>query len=126
MPAEDPPLVYWDADVFLSFIDALPDRIVELESLLDASRRGEIRIVTSTVTIVEVAFGAQEQVGGAVSEETGKRIAALWTPGSPILPVEFHELLAEQARDLVRRGLSDQRSLNRWMPSTSPLPDGSG
>jgi len=111
MPAERPPRVYWDANVFLSFIEAIPERLAEIESILDAARRRELEIVTSMVTIVEVAFGAQEQAGGALSEEVDERIAALWMPGSPVVPIDFHELIAEEARALVRRGRVEARGI---------------
>lgn len=110
MPAE-PPRVYWDADVILSFVDAMPDRLGEIESILDASRRHEVEVVTSVISMVEVAYAAEEQQQAVLSAEAEERIGQLWMPGSPITPIEFHELLAEGARVLMRRGLSEHRGL---------------
>ncbi len=62
MPA-NPQLLYWDSCVFLSYIDAEKDRVDTLETILDEVHKsgGAKKIVTSTVSIVEVAFGAQEK-----------------------------------------------------------------
>jgi predicted nucleic acid-binding protein len=80
------------------------------ESLLEAAQRGTLDIVTSTVTIVEVARGAQEQAG-QLDADSVARIDALWAPPSPIKLVEFHRVIAAGARDLIRDGISRGWSL---------------
>lgn len=101
---------YWDACVFLSYINGDTDRSADLERLLEASHDGRIEIVTSMVSMVEVARGAQEQAGQVDATVTA-RIDALWTPPSPIKLVEFHIVIASAARDLIRIGIGHGWSL---------------
>jgi len=101
---DDLQVIYWDANLFLSYLNAIPDRLPDLDALLDQSGQ-EFQIVTSTVSIVEVAFAATEQAAGALDPAIEQRIAALWAPESPIKLVEFSGLVAEMARDLVREAI---------------------
>lgn len=99
------PLVYWDACNFLSYINRIPDRLPMLEALLAESRKGAIRIITSTLSLVEVAFGAAEQTAQALTPEVEAQIEMLWNDRDTITLVEFHELIAREARTLIREGL---------------------
>lgn len=101
----DKPRFYWDACVFLSYINENEDRISDISSLLEHARKQEIEIVTSTVSVVEVAFAATEQQDSALSEEAEAKINKLWEASSPIKLVEFHVLIAEEAKDLMRVGI---------------------
>jgi predicted nucleic acid-binding protein len=106
MPRRTTPLPrsYWDACLFLSYINGDADRLADLETLLEAAYQGAVEIVTSTVSIVEVARGAQEQAGELDAVAMAK-IDALWEPPSPIKLVEFHRVIATNARDLIRNGI---------------------
>jgi predicted nucleic acid-binding protein len=95
------PKYYWDACVFLSFINGDEDRIEVIRQLLEEAP-GKHEIVTSTVSIVEVAFGKAEQDSKAPDSETLAEIEALWLPDSGVELAEFHRLVANDARDLVR------------------------
>jgi predicted nucleic acid-binding protein len=106
-----PPRVYWDACVFLSYVNEYEDRVRDIEDLLAEAERGDIEIITSTTSIVEVAFGASEQRQAALSDETEARINKLWEPASPVNMVEFHTLIAEDAQRLVRSGIPEGWSL---------------
>lgn len=55
--------LYWDANVFLSYINEMPDRIQVLNALLEdsTSDHGTIKLYTSELSRVEVAFAASEQ-----------------------------------------------------------------
>ncbi len=103
--------VYWDACVFLSYVDEDPDRVQDIQTLLDEARRGEIEIVTSTASIVEVAFGAAERSRSVLSADTEAKINRLWEPASPVNMVEFHTLIAEAAQKLMRNGIPEGWSL---------------
>jgi predicted nucleic acid-binding protein len=103
-PTTPVPRSYWDACVFLSYINGDADRLPEIENLLEAARQGAIEIVTSMVSIVEVARGAQEQVG-KLDDDAMAKIETLWEPPSPIKLVEFHRLIAAEARHLIRNGI---------------------
>ncbi len=104
MPNEQA-LVYWDADVFLSYINGDPKRLPDIDALLEKSGK-DILIYTSTISIVEVAFGKAEQDGKALDAATEKKINSLWAPGSPVGLVEFHAIIAEEAKKLMRYAIS--------------------
>ena len=58
---DTPTIIYWDSSAFLSYVNEHPDRISTLEALLESSANGTIELYTSTISHVEVAFGASEQ-----------------------------------------------------------------
>lgn len=95
--------VYWDSSVFLSYINAIPDRMPDIETLLDEAQKGNLSIVTSTLTIVEVAYGAAEKAGGKLDDAVDRKISSLWNP--PIGLLEFHTMLAEESRRLMRKAV---------------------
>jgi predicted nucleic acid-binding protein len=99
---DNPQKIYWDACVFLAFINGDAGRVDTIEQLLDEATAGAFELFTSTVSQVEVAFGKAEQDGTAPDETTLTAIEALWLPDSPVTLVEFHRLIATDARDLVR------------------------
>jgi predicted nucleic acid-binding protein len=100
--------IYWDACVFLSFINGEAGREEVIQQLLDEARDGAFELVTSTVSVVEVAFGKAEQDGQAPDPELLTAIESLWAPGSPVNLIEFHRLIALDARDLVRDARLDR------------------
>ena len=97
-----PPRYYWDANVFLGYIHQVPERTPDIDALLDARDR-KIEIVTSTLSIVEVAFGAEEELGGNMSVEIEGAIEKLWVSPSPIKMVDFSPLIGRVARRLIRQ-----------------------
>ncbi len=48
------PTVYWDACVWIGFINEEPDKHAKALGVLDRARDGEVLIVTSTFTLAEV------------------------------------------------------------------------
>lgn len=100
-----PPRYYWDSCVFLSYVNKDEDRVGDISSLLEAAEKKEIEIVTSTASVVEVAFGATERKQSALSDEMETRINGLWEPASPVTLVEFHILIAEAAKQMMRIGV---------------------
>lgn len=109
----DLPFIYWDACVLLSYINGIADRVANIEPLLRKSGT-EFQIVTSAVTIIEVAFSDVEQDQNALDEDTERKISALWEPPSLIQLVEFYPLLGHEARALMRQSIA-----RGW--STKPL-----
>lgn len=104
MTVEDLPVHYWDANVFLSLINEYEERAPDIEEMLNQAAQDKLRIITSTVTVAEVAHAAHEGVSGVLDTETESRINALWDPPSPVKLVEFHRGIAETARGLMRKG----------------------
>jgi predicted nucleic acid-binding protein len=104
MPASDRSRIYWDANVFLSLLGDDPARMPVIESILNRVRASGSKeeIVTSTLSITEVAFGAEEQLGGPLDSEVEDRINALWDDPSTIKLRDFDRLIARDARQLIR------------------------
>jgi predicted nucleic acid-binding protein len=103
---DEPGRVYWDANILLSYLNGIADRTAIIEELLRSARAGEAEPITSSLTIVEVAFAAVEKDGQALHPEVERKIDGLWTPGGPIKTVEFHDLIARDARGLIRQGIA--------------------
>ena len=55
---------------------------------------------------MEVAFAQSEKDAAALDQQTEEAIDALWLPPSPIKTVEFYDLIGNEARALVRQGIS--------------------
>ena len=103
--------VYWDASVFLSYVNGEQERLPTIDALLEESRNGEFTIVTSTLSITEVAFAAMEKTQRALDPQVEQAIDALFADREVVTLVEFHELIAKEARRLMRRALTSGRSL---------------
>jgi predicted nucleic acid-binding protein len=98
---------YWDSDVFLAYINGEAARLPDVSALLAEAERGEREIVTSTYTVTEAAYAAQEKVNRALDPEELHKIDALWRPPSGVLLAEFHLGVAELARDLMRQAVEN-------------------
>jgi len=96
--------VYWDACVPLSYINGTADRISDIEGLLQQSGK-DLQIITSVFTVTEVAFAKVEQDAKVLDSEVEAKISTLWQVGSPIQLVEFYEVIAARARELMRAAI---------------------
>jgi predicted nucleic acid-binding protein len=114
MPDTAAPRLYWDSNVFLNYINETPDKIEVLDQLLLNARHGEVEILTSVLTVVEVAFAANEKANGHLDPAVEQKIRALWEPAAPVELVEFHFLLAEDSRALIRNALGNGWSLKPY------------
>lgn len=106
MPSTGGKRSYWDSCVFLAWINADEGRTEDLDSLVEDARQGRLEVVTSVVSIVEVVRGAEEQLGKALDQDVVDRIDTLWQPPSPFVLAEFHRLIADDAKNLMRRAWS--------------------
>ena len=100
--SKKPERLYWDSCVFLSYVEREARRLPDIEALLGRANNGDVEIVTSVATITEVAYAATERQQRALDLAVEQEIDKLWTPPSPIRLVEFHQLIAMEARSLVR------------------------
>jgi len=107
MPAE-PTRFYWDAGLFTSYINQEPNRMGTLTQLFDECERsgGAIEIVTSFISITEVAYALTEQQKRALNDEEQTKIETLWLPESPIKLVEVYRHVVEEGRDLIREAMT--------------------
>jgi len=103
MPGDGPRRVYWDACVFLAWINGEPGRVGVVDALLNSARAGDFEIITSVISITEVALAATEKQSGALSPAILATIDNLWEPPSRVKLVEVHRLIAVDARNLMRQ-----------------------
>lgn len=103
MPAE---LQYLDANVLLAYVLGEENRAPMVEQLLREAENGNRLLITSTVTIVEVAFAAADSKGGALDPGALKTIDNLWDGGKPVGLAEASTKIMYEARDLARNARS--------------------
>ena len=106
--------LYWDSNVFLSAINANPERLPVIEAILDDLDHGEVEIHTSVLSIAEVAFAESEKRERQLSEDVEAKIEKLWVPPSPIKLDEISQHIANDAKAFMR-----QTILKGW--SLKPL-----
>ena len=103
--SDEPRRIYWDSCVPLSYLNGVPNRVPIIEELFKQARAEEIELLTSSVSRVEIAFVQAEKDSGELDQEAKEAIDAFWLPGSPIKTVEFYDLIADDAKTLIRRGI---------------------
>ncbi len=111
--ADLPTYIYWDANCFLHYINESSESIDTLQGILSEVEQseGKRKIVTSMLSIVEVAHSGQELINRTLDESTLNRIDRIFYDSSVVLLVEFSPFIAEQAREIMRLGL--EKSLKR-------------
>jgi predicted nucleic acid-binding protein len=105
----DTSLVYWDSCVFLSYINDEPGRSKVINDLFAEVEKGNGKILTSTVAIVEVACASHERTSSILSLEIQELLDQLWMD-SNISLVEVNQQIAELARQLIRDAIP-----NSWV-----------
>ncbi|MCY4578941.1 MAG: PIN domain-containing protein [Chloroflexi bacterium] len=110
---ETPKLIYWDSNAFLSYMNELPDRMPVLDVLLEASAQvgGAVKIHTSTLAQVEVAFAASEQAQEVLDPRVEQSLNELWADAETVISVEYHVGIGQIARNLIRNAVSRGWSL---------------
>jgi len=111
--SDEPRRVCWDSCVFISYINEDADRLPTIQTLLEDANPdgGSVEIITSFVSIVEVAYALTEQQGKALDCETEGKIDKLWLPDSPVRLVEVYRHIADEARRLIREAMLRDWSL---------------
>lgn len=104
-------LIYWDACVFLDYIEGSPAWMPILDAILeDVSASGNLIIVTSTLSLVEVAYTSSER-NGQLDPTVLEAINAIWSDSTEIQIVDVDTVIARTARELLRRAVSERRHL---------------
>lgn len=106
-----PPIVGWDANVWCSYLDQDLDRLPDIDALLAEARAKKLVIVTSTLSLVEVAYVAAERAAGALSAQAEADIDGLWTPGGVVRMVELSPVVSRRARGYIREAMVNKRRL---------------
>lgn len=96
----NPPLSYLDACAILAYLNDEPGRADNLAALFEEAERGDIRLVTSTITLAEVAYVKETDIAPEVDADT--RIDNLLLDRRIITFVECTEDIARGARQYVR------------------------
>lgn len=99
--------VYWDANVFLHYVNGTAEHLPVLEALLrsSASPNGDVAIYTSALSKVEVSFGEVEKTQQRPIPEISARIDTLWSDPDAIQLVDLHEVIGQEATRLMRASL---------------------
>lgn len=98
--------IYWDANTFLDELNPNSTHSRLLTELLLRSTTGELEIITSNLTIVEVAFSPAEAAARALDPEEDARIRARWTDPQTVTIIPFNDAIALNARSLMRAALA--------------------
>jgi len=94
MPVE---LIYWDSDAFLGWLQDEPGKVELCEGTIERAKRGEVLIVTSTLTIAEVLWLR----GGPRIAEDKAEIVRKFFRRSYVRVRNVTRMMAENAQDLV-------------------------
>ena len=105
--AARPPLIYLEASVLLSYVIGMPGRVNVVQSVLEDAESGKIHVLTSTLSIAEVAYVLPSQgLGNTASNEAS--IDELWTPASPIRLADVSLVVVREARSIIRQANLNQ------------------
>lgn len=100
-------LFYWDANIFLSYLNNEPTKILTLEAILEnISQSKKDKIVTSVLSKVEVAWVATEKLNRSLDKNEEDRIDDLMNDSSVIELIDFNEEITHIARSLLRRSMA--------------------
>ena len=105
MPASKRRL-YFDANVFLAYVGNEAGRADTVQALLDEARRDEVEVMTSVLSIAEVAYGAHERDHG-LTEAGEEQIDQLWAPASPVTLIDVTHAVTRHARQIIRSAKSE-------------------
>jgi predicted nucleic acid-binding protein len=103
---------YCDSCVFLAYFNGEPGRVELLDQLFEEITANNSRkLVTSTFSIIEVAHLSREKQQGKIDPLVEAKLDEFWQNTSLLEMVDFYELLARQARGLMRTALKMGYSL---------------
>lgn len=104
--------VYCDANVFLAYFNAEAGRIATIDQLFEEVQKDNQRkLVTSVASITEVSHVAEEKKRNRLQQKIYDALEVFWGDTSLLEFVDFNELIARHARDLIRRAISQKYAL---------------
>lgn len=86
--------------MLLAYLSNEEDRADTIQSVLDDARSQRVRLLTSVLSIAEVAYIAADSGDPSASEDS---IDQLWTPASPITLIDISQQVARRARGVIRK-----------------------
>ena len=103
-------LTYWDSCLFLDYLNATPNGVEIVSPLVDAARAAEFTIVTSTLSLAEVAYVRRELREG-LDPKVEDGIDNMFRDESLLTLVEYDQEIGADARRLIRRTVSEDKRL---------------
>ncbi len=98
---------YCDSCVFLAYFNNEPDRAPILNQLFRIIEDDpETKLITSTFTIAEVTHTQREYSQRRLNPEIERQLDEFWANDDLLEIVDFHEMIAKEARRLVRFAVS--------------------
>jgi predicted nucleic acid-binding protein len=95
--------LYGDSNIFISYFNEHPERVAVLEQLFEETEKSPDRkIVTSVLTLTEVAHFAFEKKDRQIDDLQEEKLDKFWNARSLIEFVEVNEVIARSARKLMR------------------------
>lgn len=104
--------IYCDANVFLAFFNAESERIKTLDQFFEEVQQDNHRkLVTSVISITEVSHIAEERMQHRLNKQMDDAFEGFWNDTSLIEFVDLNEIIARQARDLIRKAIPQKLAL---------------
>jgi predicted nucleic acid-binding protein len=104
--------IYWDSSLFLHLLAGDRDVVPVLVRMIDEIQRTDrFRIVTSTFSIVEVAFLLDERANGRLTPDFEATVDRLWADTTLLRLAEFDQETGRLARGYTRAAVADGRAL---------------
>lgn len=110
--------IYCDSCVFIHYISKTPEHINTLDSLFEYVKKGEYpKIITSTISITEVAFAHQEKLGHKLDPDILGKMDNIWNDHSILELVEYNPFIARMARQMLREKLGNNGKNSKFTPN---------
>lgn len=104
--------IYCDANVFVAYFNAEASRVEILDTLFDTVQKHPAKnIITSVLTLTEVSHIAEEKQKSRTRDHALQRLDEFWNDTSLIEFVDFNEIIARQARTLIRDAINKKHAL---------------
>lgn len=94
--------IYWDSNVFLTHLNAVPNRTKTLIDLIQEIEDEKGYILTSSESIVEVAHALHEKQNGRLDPLVEEAIDAMWQNNNLIKMIDNGHHISTIARKLIR------------------------
>lgn len=105
-------VVYWDSNVFLSYINGIPERVPTIRDVLaEMQESSKNFILTSSESIAEVTHMTQERTQGRLDPAAESKINAMWEDTSTVRIIDNGSHIAFIAQELIRDVIPDRWSL---------------
>ena len=102
---------YWDANLFLEYVNRASERLVAIDQLVAEARAGEAVIGTSIFSVTEAAYSTNESLLRALNPQVELSFDRIFRSLSYVTVIPIDYAIAVRARTLVRQAMVLERSL---------------